>query len=475
MLPSAASLIDPTHPVTRAHEHTRPATGDYRVRHLLENASWLFSGNALASLFGFVQAVVLARALGAQGYGLLAFVMAFANTVGQVIDIRLWESVTQFVGDDYARGDHGRARATVKLAYLIDAATGLLAFALVAAVAPIAAPRFVPDPQAAAYLVLYAGTLLVATVNDTSMALLRVFDRFRILGAERAASAAIRLLALWAAVAMTGSLFWVLGVYVVVELARGLVLLAWGLRAARASLTGPGADHLGVLRERVGEFWRFSLSNAGTSVLASASRHIDILILTALHTPREVGLYRMAKNFDVFIHRLADPVHHAMYPELVRLGAAAPETTRVLIAHTMRVVLALVVPAGLLVILCARPLLDRLVGPEFTGAVLPLRILVAGSLIQVAFLWARPLALAIGRPHLSTLAHAAGVVILIAVSFILVPRGGATGSAIAFLLMSAVVGALTAIVALRAAARPRATDRPPDHRALSLPGEMDTE
>ena len=73
--------------------------------------------NALASLLGFAQAIVLGRALGVDGYGLLAFVIAFVTIVNGVVDIRMWETVTKFVGEYHAQDDHGRARAVVKLAH----------------------------------------------------------------------------------------------------------------------------------------------------------------------------------------------------------------------------------------------------------------------------------------------------------------------------------------------------------------------
>ena len=433
--------------------------GDPRVQKLLRNASYLFSGNALASLCGFAQAIVLARALGTDGYGLLAVVIAFVTTVNQVVDIRMWESVTKFVGDDHARGDHGRARATVKLAYLVDGGTGVLAFALVAALAPFAATRFVHHPEAARDVVLYAGTLLVATVNDTSMALLRVFDRFHWLSIERVGSAALRLAALWAVAASTRALTPVLAAYVAVELVRGAVLLALGLSAARTGLATPGPDHLGLLRGRLGEFWRFTASNAATNVLTLVTRQVDILILSAVSTPREAGLYRMAKNFGQLILRLTDPVYHAIYPELVRLESSAPAEMRAFIARSMRVVLVVVVPAGLVIILGAPLILSRAVWPEWLAAAWPLRIVVAGALIHGVFLWSRPLALATGRPGLSVLGQAAGAITLVASSYLLVPPFGAVGSAVTFLLTSAVTVGIVATGAVRPRPRPRPQPR----------------
>lgn len=421
---------------TLAH---RLADADPRVARLIRNATWLVSGNALGSVFGFLQAVVLGRALGVEGYGLLAVVMALVTTVSQIVDVRMWETVTKFVGDDHERGDHGRARAMIKLAYLVDGATGILAFGLVLVLSPWLAERFLHHREAASEVSLYAGTLLVATVNDTSMALLRVFDRFRWLTLDRIVSSAVRFVALAIVALATHGLRPVLAAYVVVELARGMVLLALGLRAARAELTAPAPDHLGLVRSRIREFWHFTLNNSATALLALVTRQLDILILTLFHAPREVGLYRMAKNFGLLIFKLSDPFYHAIYPELVRLAAtSALADLRRFIAKSMRIVLAVLLPAGIVCILGADLVLRYAVGREFAAAAWPLRFIVAGSLIHAAFLWARPLVLATGRPHWSTAAHVGGVVVLALGSLALVPGLGALGSAITFFLTSAV-------------------------------------
>lgn len=437
------------------------ADDEASIRRLLKNASWLFSGNALASLLGFGQAIVLGRALGVDGYGLLAFVIAFVTIVNGVVDIRMWETVTKFVGEYHARGDHGRARATVKLAYLVDLATGIIAFGLVAALARTAAARFVHDPGAGPYLILYAGTLLVATVNDTSLALLRVFDRFRWISSERVASAAVRLVLLWAAAALTGRLGPVLAAYVVVELGRALVLLALGLSAARTELWRPGPDHIGIIRARLPEFRTFTLQGAATNILALITRQLDILILAAMHVPREVALYRMAKNFGQLLLRISDPLYHAIFPQLVRLAsmpAAWPGQIRAFVARTTLIVLLVTVPLGAIVVIGARFILERAVGSDFVPAVLPLQIVVGGALLHATFLWARPLALAIGRPQIPTVAHAVGAVTLIVASVVLVPPLGAVGSAITF----ALVGAVTVGILTLAAVRARPAGRPPE-------------
>ena len=70
-----------------------------------------------------------------------------------------------------------------QLSYLIDAIAGVLSFAIVAALAPFIGPRLV-GRDGTLLIVLYALTLLISTVDETSVSVLRLLDRFRLLAGE---------------------------------------------------------------------------------------------------------------------------------------------------------------------------------------------------------------------------------------------------------------------------------------------------
>jgi O-antigen/teichoic acid export membrane protein len=426
---------------------------DNRVRRLLRNASKLLAADAVASLIGLLQAIILARAIGAAGYGLLSLVIVFADIFNQLVDVRLWETVTKFVGEFHERGQHGHARATIKVVYLLDLTTGILAFLLVLVIAPLAAERLFHRAEAAPLMIVFSLTLLVSTVNQTSMALLRVFDRFTALGAERVGFVAVRCAALAVAALATRSLGPIVWTYVAVDAVRATVLLVLGLRASAHALTDPGDDRMGLLRPRLRELVTFSLHNSLSMLLSLVTRQLDVLILAALRGDREVGYFRMAKNFARLLLRVSDPVYHAIYPELVRLREQTGDLgiMRRFIGQTMRRVMLVVVPAAVTIALGAPIIIDRLVGSEFAPAVPALRIMVAGVLVNAAFLWARPLALTAGRPQASTAAFAVGTVVLGAGSLLLVPPYGYLGSAITYSLTMATTAVLMATWAVRAA------------------------
>ncbi len=409
--------------------------------------------DAVASLIGFMQAIVLARALGAGGYGLLSVVIVFAGVFNQLVDLRLWETATKFVGEYHERRQHGHARAVIKLAYLLDGSTGLLAFLLVLVIARPAAEQIFHRPEAARLMICFSVTLLVSTVNQTSLALLRVFDRFTALGIERVAFSGLKFIAITWVAFSTRSALPIVWTYVAAELLRAVTLLVLALRVTRSELALPGPDSLHLLRARMREFITFSLHNSLSMLLALVTRELDVLILATFRGDQEVGYFRMAKNFAQLLLRLSNPVYHAIYPELVRMREQVSDfrEIRSFITRIMNRVLLVVVPAAVMIALGAPIIIERLVDPEFLPAVVAVRIMIAGVLVNSAMLWTRPLALTAGRPDVATIAFAGSAVVLLVGSALLVPRFGYVGSAVVYLLTMSTAATMQAVGAARAA------------------------
>ena len=151
---------------------------DALFRRLLRNSSYLFSANVIVSGFGFVQSILLARFLGVEQYGLLALIMTYVMAVNQLLDFRVWETVIKYVSEFWVKGERERAWATVKLAYWIDFLTGVFAFLVAVLAAPLAA-SLLHRSEIASLASIFALKLLFSTINGTSRAILRVFDKFK--------------------------------------------------------------------------------------------------------------------------------------------------------------------------------------------------------------------------------------------------------------------------------------------------------
>ena len=99
-----------------------------RHRKLLFNASWLFGGKTASGIFNALQVIILARVLGVADYGLLVLVISYIDILNQFFDLRVWETATKYIGTYWEEGETEKTRSMIKLSYLLDISTGLLAF-----------------------------------------------------------------------------------------------------------------------------------------------------------------------------------------------------------------------------------------------------------------------------------------------------------------------------------------------------------
>jgi len=146
---------------------------------LFRNASWLFGGKTVAGGFSALQTVVLARILGVDDYGLLALIIAYVDILNNFFDFRVWETATKYIGAFWTNGDREKTLSFIKLSYIIDITSGILAFIIAIVTAKIASSYLIHSPNAYTLIWIYSLSLLIDTANSTSDAILRVFDRFK--------------------------------------------------------------------------------------------------------------------------------------------------------------------------------------------------------------------------------------------------------------------------------------------------------
>ncbi|HEY7535237.1 MAG TPA: oligosaccharide flippase family protein, partial [Thermodesulfobacteriota bacterium] len=148
-------------------------------KRLLLNASWLLGGKTLAGGFSAIQTVILARLLGVDNYGLLALIIAYVDVLNNFFDFRVWETATKYIGTFWTNGERDKTLSMIKLSYLIDISSGILAFIIAVLTAKFASSYLIHSPNAYTLIWIYSLSLLIDTANSTSDAILRVFDKFK--------------------------------------------------------------------------------------------------------------------------------------------------------------------------------------------------------------------------------------------------------------------------------------------------------
>jgi O-antigen/teichoic acid export membrane protein len=389
------------------------------------------------AVFNAVLVVIVTRSLDTRDVGLFFQGVAFFNIVTSVT---LWGADVGLVRQIPRLRVLGRVvdvRATIRLAISTVFAAGLvLAIVVVLVADPLAAllVRDGPPGELATLLRILAPFLPIASAYSVAVAATRGFGTMRV-------SALVDRLGLSLAQP----------VFVLIVLLAGLglgaVTLAWAaptlLTAAIAGvwlarLVGR-SDAKVEERERnapVGrlfaEFWRFAAPRGLAGVFAVAVLWLDTLLLGALRSSREAGIYAAATRYLVIGSFAALAITQVVGPKLSELlssrrGNRAEDVYRTGTAWSM----ALSWPVYWTMIVFA-PVLLSVFGSGFETAQHAVAILGASMLFASAAGPVDVVLLMGGRSAWNLFNTVVAVVANVALNLLLIPRLGMTGAAIAW-------------------------------------------
>jgi O-antigen/teichoic acid export membrane protein len=120
-----------------------------------------------------------------------------------------------------------------------------------------------------------------------------------------------------------------------------------------------------------------------------------------------------------------------IFPDLAKLWADQRYDSFLrLVKRGSLLVAALVTPLALAIIVLIPHVLCYAVGSKFLDAVEPTRILICGAWMAAVFFWTRPAVLAMDKAHIPTIVNFFNMLLVFSLSLLLVPRLGATGTAL---------------------------------------------
>ena len=408
----------------------------------------LFWAQVLGNAGLFAALVVIARALGPEGRGTIAFIAVTAILSARVTRLGVSDASIVFA----AQRPQLRPSLLTNLVLWVTAAA-VVAAAAVSAVL-LAWPSWRPSGIGDTELAILALGIVASALVDAGYSFVLGCSRFGIHAAITVATAwlyALAVTTVWLTVDLTvarAALIWV-----VVQAIKALVLLSVSARTS-----GFGRPDRALLRESVGfgiRAWVGSLSDA-------LNDRIDQILIAFIATEATLGVYAVAVNAWEILLYLPGAAATAVLPSVAR----ADRTLRVeQVLKAFRSV-ALVTLSGLAIAaVVGPPLLVAVFGAPFDASIGPFLWLLPGTLGYVALGIFSSALVGSSSPGLSSFGPLVSLVVGIALDLILIPSLGAEGAAIAAS-AALLAGGTTALVlyrtratfALGALVRPRAGD-----------------
>jgi len=375
---------------------------------VISNSSWLLRSNFLTTGLRFVQAIILARFLGAEQYGIYATITTSTIVVNQLTSSRVWETAIKFTTKYREEGENEKSKAIIRLSYTIDAVTGILAFIILFLSADIIGQYLIKDPSLTILIRVYALWNVTTIPIDTSSAILRLADKFNWWAYYHVAESSLRLIAIFFAILVAGSLPSILIALLVSTLVSSMIILVQASLATRDfGLSNWHKVPLSVLRSDIKSILQFTLTANINDVLKLLKRNLDVLLVGYFLTPTHAGYVKLSRSMSDLMTFPTSPFYAASYPEFVALSMLG-------------------------VFIFAPWLIQIIGGNEYIPATSTLRWFAAGVGVAIAMNFGHPLLASIGAIRMSFYAQFFGIILQILALVLLIPIAGtpATGQAL---------------------------------------------
>lgn len=401
---------------------------------------------------GLLQLALITNALGLAEYGRFALVVAWATLIAAFFNFRVEIGATTF-GARYLRADTRCAVGVYQLTYLIDMISGLV-FMVVVVLLTVLVGSGIVGGVSPEVVFIYALALLGRNLEMVPVVILRQLDRFNLVAGATFGTEMARLVMVFVALSVWESLLAVAIAFAIGNLAGGVIKAVLAARVfarefPRERLTRPAIGNIPPYDRRA--LKRTTFQSNLLSYEGIAQVQVPTLLLGALAGATETGLYKVGMAIAALIQSVAAPVSGALLPRLSRLWSEERFVDlRRLLKQATLITLPVIALLYLLVVVFRDPILELIGGgPEAKAAGTVLILGAAGQAVYAAVFWRANVLHAAYRTGTVAAVSMFGAALQIATVVVLVPRFGAEGAAVAFLVSRFVINGSLAYFAIR--------------------------
>ncbi len=408
-------------------------------RALLSGMAWNAAGRGLPLLIALALTPMLVALLGLERWGLFTLALAMVGVFG-VFDLGVGQALTRTIAERIGAGRGAEAPALIGAALVALIGFSLVAAAALWAFVPVLVGRILnvpPDLQAEATLALrlLAAAAPLVVVNAALWGVLAAYQRFRAANLVTIPVSVFYYLGPLLVLLVWDSLVGVILALLACRLANTISYAWLARRAMGGAPLFQGGPRLGLVLPLL----RFGGWMTATGLLTQALLYADRFLVGALLTLTAVAFYATPLDLVMRMWILPVAVAQALLPAMASAYATLPGRTAALLRRGGLLILTLALPACLVLVGAAEPLLRLWLGAEFAaGGARVLQILSVGMLFSCVAFAPGALLEAIGRPDVTARFLLAQAVVFVPLSAALLVWLGIEGAAAAWALRAAV-------------------------------------
>jgi O-antigen/teichoic acid export membrane protein len=296
-----------------------PTPNHNPMHRVLGNFWILIRGRGAAAIMAFGATALMARALGPVEFGLVVLMHTYAMLIRALLDFGTADAIVRFGVSAHDASDNQTLGKLLKVCRRIDKQASITAVLLAFTIAPFAGPSMGMNQLHVITLMGYS-LVLLTTQTGTAAGILRLYDRFDILGLQMTIAPTIRFLGAVFAWWLNASLLVFAIIWASAYAAENIYML-WQAKhkyniQMKTELTGVSfknaklSDFDGLKNFLWVSYWQSNLD-----VLP---KHITTIFIGYLLGPAEAGLLRLARELSSTLAKPAVLIRQVVFADLTR-------------------------------------------------------------------------------------------------------------------------------------------------------------
>ena len=409
-------------------------------RRFFTNTILNFAGQGFLLVLTFATAPYIVHHLGAELFGIVALVQTVAGFAG-IMNLGIGRALTKYVSELYWKGEIQEINRLFQTAWATCAISGLVGFAILVGPKDMIGRLFFrggPEVNGVVGLAIYVAAfgLFSSMLLEAVSALPGGLQRFDICNAVNIVSGAVRYLGSVVVLALGYS---VRSVLLVNLSANVLAVVALAIISAKII---PGLSFLPRMHwDAFRKLFSFSLPLFFSALSTLIVVRVDRFILAYFLPLTAVTFYTLPYTLSEKAAAGVANITSVVYPFTSELHAqGSHDKVHELYLRSTKILTLITLPFAIILMAVPGPILRYWLGPEYaTQGAVALSLLGAATFLSAASGVATVTALGVGRAWVPAGAAFASSVVNLISNFILIPRYGINGAALAALLPQVLV------------------------------------
>lgn len=409
------------------------------MRRILGNFGYLLRGRGIAGVMLFGATALSARGLGPVEFGLLVLIQTYAQLVRGLLNFKQFQGIVRYGVPIHDDGNVTALRRLILVSLRIDRDSTIVAFIVALALAPFIGPLIGMDEQHVMLLALYT-LVILATGKNAAMGVLRLFDRFDVIGTQMTIGPAIRFVGVVFAWWYDAPLWVYVLILMFSVIVKNLYLMWCGRREYYLQIgsSPEGGDNSKAQMSEFPGLRNFLWVTYWQSNVDMVPRKVSTMMVGYLLGATDVGMLRLARQLSSLMSKPATLIRTVVFPDLTRSWHQDRDDFG-MIAFRIAMIAG---GAGLFFVVLGyffgTDLMAILFGEEYIGAATVLTLLLLAASFNLASSSLRSAAYAIGHAGKVLRIHAVSAVIYLGLFFVMTWQFGLWGVGVATCIAAAI-------------------------------------